>query len=130
VGEGLPNLDSTISAIWETATGRSVIASGAYVAEQLDDACRRHPKSEVGAAIIRARKSFDHIPDGPPLVKEVKRILDPFLDPKAAAAKERDQEQAKVRRRAVEDTIRNAHTTGFHEKQPDTRCSLCQEVTA
>lgn len=128
--DGLPNLDSTVAKLWEQATGRSVLSSGNYAAEYLDDVCRRHPKAEVGAAIIRARKEFDHIPDGPSMVSSMRRILDPFVDPKAAAAKEREREQRAASSRAVEATLRRNHETGFHEKAREPRCPLCSEDAA
>lgn len=128
--DGLPNLVTAVSTIWETATGRSVIASGAKVAEYLDDACRRHPPSEVGAAIIRARKGFDHIPDGMQLVSGMRPILDPFVDGKAATKADHDREERAASRRRVEATIRNAHGFGAHDATRDPRCPLCLEATA
>jgi len=126
-GEGLPNLDSMVARVWEEATGRSVLASGAFACELLDDACKRHPTYEVCAAILRARKGFDHVPAVQPMAAAVRAILDPFVDPKAAAAKERELDEKLARRRAVEATLRNNHELGGHPT-PDPRCPLCQEA--
>jgi hypothetical protein len=123
--EGLPNLNGTVAGIWETATGRSVLASGNHVAEYLDDACRRHPASEVGAAIIRARKKFDHIPDGPALVSAMRPILDPFPDAKAAKKRDQDEAEKVRRRRALEETKRGMH---YAHTSPDPACPACREA--
>jgi hypothetical protein len=122
--DGLPNLNATVAGIWETATGRSVIASGAKVAEYLDDACRRHPPSEVGAAILRARKEFDHIPDGMALVSGMRPILDPFVDPKSARQRNREEREKAAGRKRVEDTLRASH---YAHTEADPRCPACRE---
>lgn len=129
-GEGLPNLDATVAGIWERATGRSVIASGSRVAEYLDDVCRRHPPSEVGAAIIRSRKGFDHIPDGWALISGMRPLLDPFVDGKAVAKGDREAEDRAASRRRVEATHRANHKSGGHELAPRAGCPMCLEATA
>lgn len=127
--DGLPHLTSTVAGIWEQTSGRSVLSSGNYVASYLDDACLRHPPSEVGAAILRARKQFDHIPDGPQLISAMRPILDPFVDPKAAAAKAREAEERAARERGVIATLRRNHELGGHQ-EPHPRCPLCSEDAA
>jgi len=127
VGEGLPHLNSTVARIWEDATGRTILASGDYVLNYLDDACRRHPPYEVGAAITRARKAFEFIPDGPPLVAEVRRLLDPFTNGKELAKAEREEEIEVSSKRRVEATLAANHKTGWHDAAPDTRCPLCPQ---
>lgn len=127
-GEGLPHLDSAVAQLWEKATGRSVIASGAYAAEYLDDACRRHPPSEVGAAILRARKAFDHIPDAAALISAMRPILDPFVDPKAAAAAERERAAREASRRRTQATLTGIHKNGGHELQASPGCPMCEAV--
>lgn len=126
--DGLPNLDGVVAGIWETATGRSVIASGNHVQDYLDDACRRHPPSEVGAAIIRARKQFDHIPDGPQLVSAMRPILDPFVDAKATAAKEREAAERAASRRRTEATLEGIHRMGGHDAESRPGCPMCEAV--
>lgn len=128
--EGLPNLDSTVARQWETATGRGVLASGNYASEYLDDACRRHPVYEVSAAIIRARKQFEHIPDAPSMVAAMRPILDPFPDAKAAAKAEREREAAAASRRGTAATLRRNHELGAHRDEPHGACPVCQEATA
>lgn len=123
--DGLPNLNDTVAGIWETATGRSVLASGEKVAEYLDDACRRHSPSEVGAAILRARKGFDHIPDGMALISGMRPILDPFVDPKTAKKRDQDEAEKARRRRALEETKRGMH---YAHTSPDPACPACKEA--
>lgn len=128
--DGLPNLNSTVAAIWEEATGRTVLASGAKVAEQLDDACRRHPPSEVGAAILRARRTFDHIPEVNALASALRRLLDPFPDGKATEAARREAEAQAASRRRSEDTLRRTHDLGAHENAPRPNCPSCKGEAA
>lgn len=124
-GEGLPHLSSTVAGLWEQATGRSVLASGNYAAEYLDDACRRHPPSEVGAAILRARKGFDHIPDAAQMVSAMRPILDPLPDPKRTA----EQEAARQRRASSRvQLLVSRHNGGHHVDAPDPDCPTCQEA--
>lgn len=128
VGEGWPHLDSSISGIWETATGRSVIASGNYAAEYLDDACRRHPHAEVGAAILRARKTFEHIPDPAQMVSAMRPILDPLPDPRAARDRE---DRAASRKSNATGRLMAAHNNGAHADESVAECPYCHErVTA
>lgn len=129
-GEGLPHLDSAVAKFWEEATGRSVLSSGPKVAEQLDDFCRRHPPSEVGAAIIRGRKQFDHIPDVRALIGAMLRILDPFVDGKAAAKADHAAEDRAASRRRTEATLSGIHKNGGHELEPRAGCPMCQEAIA
>ena len=128
--EGLPNLDSGVSHFWEEATGRSVLASGSYAAEYLDDACRRHPPSEVGAAIIRARQTFDHIPDAASMVSAMRPILDPLPDRKAASAKDREAEERAASRKRTAATLRRTHALGAHAAEPHPNCPSCNEGDA
>ena len=130
MGEGLPNLDSTVAKVWEEATGRSVLASGNYAAEYLDDACRRHPKSEVGAAILRARKTFDHIPDAPSMVSAMRPILDPLPDRKKSGEAEREAQERAAARRRVTATLEGIHRNGGHEAEARPGCPMCEAVTA
>lgn len=125
--EGLPHLKSTVIGIWEQATGRTLLASGNYASEYLDDACRRHPESEVGAAILRARKTFDHIPDAAQLVSAIRTILDPLPDRKQVAAVEDTAKRTAATKRQMQLT---KHSGGYHIDAPDPDCPKCQKGNA
>lgn len=125
--EGLPNLNSAVAKCWEDATGRSVLGSGAYAADYVDDACRRHPPSEVAAAILRARKTFDHIPDAAQLVSAMRPLLDPLPDRKQV------QDAAGAERRTVANRaqlLKSRHNAGHHVDAPDADCPTCQRGNA
>ena len=128
--EGLPNLNATVAAIWEEATGRSVLSSGQFAIDYLDDACRRFPAYEVGAAIKRGRMTFDHIPAAQPLIVAVRAILDPLPNPKEAASGEATAEEAKRRQRAIEATLSGNHAIGGHMAEPHSRCPTCKAVAS
>ncbi|MFZ2226174.1 MAG: hypothetical protein WAV64_01930 [Candidatus Moraniibacteriota bacterium] len=125
--EGLPNLNSAVAKVWEDATGITVLGSGEFAIRYLDDACRRHPASEVGAAIIRARRTFEHIPAAQPLIVAVRAILDPLGDGKAAV-KAVDTEKRRAATRVQ--TLHQRHAAGYHIDAPDPDCSKCQEGAA
>ena len=129
--EGLPHLNATVSDAWATASGRTVIASGAKVAEYLDDACRRLPAYEVAAGIIRARSRFNHIPAVNPLLLEVQRAVDPFLEGgKAASAKDREIAERAASRKRTAATLRRTHALGAHAAEPHPNCPSCNEGDA
>jgi hypothetical protein len=119
-----------VATVWERATGRSVLSSGAYSAEYLDDACRRHTITDVCVAVTRARSTFEHIPDGPSLIAAMRPILDPFPDGKAAAKADREREEREASRRRTEATLAGIHKNGGHEVEPSPRCPMCVAVTA
>lgn len=123
--EGLPHLNDTVAKLWEQATGRSVLASGAYAAEYLDDACRRHPPSEVGAAILRARRTFERIPDAAQMVSAMRPLLDPLPDTKAVRSEADAAKRAETSRR---NRLLANHSGGYHIDAPDPDCPKCKEV--
>ena len=125
--EGLPNLNSAVAKCWEDATGRTVLASGSYAAEYLDDACRGHPPSEVAAAIIRARKTFDHIPDAAQLVSAMRPVLDPLPDRKAVVE---GADTAKRSASAKRELLLTKHSGGYHIDAADPDCPKCQKGAA
>lgn len=129
-GTGLQHLTPEVCAAWEGATGRSVLASGHFAGEYLDDACRRHPSSEVEAAIIKALQRFDRIPAPQPLIVAVRAILDPLPDHKATAALERQSTEADASTRRVLATLKQNHALGGHREKRHPRCPLCQESAA
>jgi hypothetical protein len=112
---------------WETASGRSLLASGNFAFGYIDDAVKRHGDDKVADAIRKARKRFDHIPETNALAAAVKALLDPFPDQKAIAAAEREAEQAVTSRRGVEATLRRLHYT-HTEPRPD--CPACRGEAA
>lgn len=128
--EGLPNLSDTVAQLWEQATGRTVLASGQYAADYLDDACRRHPDYQVGAAIVRARKQYEHIPDAASMVSAMRPILDPLPDRKRVAVDEREREERAQSRRRVAATLETIHKNGGHEAEVRPGCPMCEAVTA
>jgi hypothetical protein len=126
--DGLPNVNGAIASAWEQATGRSLIGSGRFAAEYLDDAARRHGEPAVAAAIREARQGFAHIPETAVLASSVRRILDPFTDGKA----ETEQREQARSRRGTERTLRYLHEQGNHADEPHPGCPVCQhdEATA
>jgi hypothetical protein len=125
--EGLPHLNSAVERVWEEATGRSILGSGAFASEYLDDACRRHPPSEVAAAIIRARKAFDAIPATQALTVAVRGLLDPLPDGKAVRSVEDTAKRAEATKRQMQLT---KHSGGYHIDAPDPDCPKCQKGAA
>ena len=77
-GTTLPNTSRAIAAAWLDATGRSLIGSGAYAMEIIDDSARRHPEGSVIAVIREARATFGIIPSSQALASEVRNRLDPI----------------------------------------------------
>jgi hypothetical protein len=126
--DGLPNLNSTVASEWEKATGRSVLASGDKAAAYLDDACSRHPAYEVAAAIVRARKQFDHVPEVRAMHGALLKVLDPFVDSKKAGELERERERQAASRRGTESTLRRNHEVGGHYDAPHALCPACKEA--
>jgi hypothetical protein len=112
-------------AAWETASGRSLLASGNFAFGYIDDAAKRHGDATVAAAIGKARTRFGHVPETNALAAAVKAILDPFPDQKAIAAAEREQEQAVTSRRGVEATLRRLH---YAHAEPHPDCPACREA--
>lgn len=125
--DGLPNLNSAVATFWEQATGRTILASGNYAAEYLDDACRRHAPSEVGAAVLRARKNFDHIPDAAQMVAAMRPILDPLPDRAAVKATDDGEKRNAAAKRQMQLT---KHSGGYHIDAADPDCPKCQKGAA
>lgn len=113
---------------WETASGRTLLASGNYAFGYIDDAVTRHGEAKVVEAIGQARKAFPHVPETNALASAVKRILDPFPDAKAVDAEVRDQAEQNRSRRGTENTKRGIHATGWHEVSPDPACPDCSAL--
>ncbi len=90
--EGLPHLTDSVAAAWSDATGVSLLGSGEYAANLIDDACRRHPEATVAAAIATAREEFAFVPSTQALATAVRNRLDPL--PTGGKAAESDQERA------------------------------------
>lgn len=125
--DGLPSLTDDVASAWEQATGRSVIGSGQFAQDYIDDATRRHGAPAVTAAILRARQQFTHIPASQALTVAVRGLLDPLPDGKQLAAAEREQEQATASRRRVQETLRRTH---YAHTEPVFGCPACQEAAA
>jgi hypothetical protein len=129
--EGLPHLNSAVSAKWEEATGMTLLASGDTWQRRLDQFCQRHQAYEVAAAITRIRASNTTHPLSPrQLVFAIEDMLEPPLDRKAVRAVESDAEQASASRRRVQATKARIHNLGAHAEHPDPACALCEAVPA
>lgn len=126
-GNGLPHLDSAVAATWEQATGRTVLASGNYAAEYLDDACRRHSITDVCVAVLKARKTFDHIPDAAQLVSAMRPILDPLPDRNAVVKAEDTTKRSAAAKREL---LLTKHSGGYHIDAADPDCPKCQKGAA
>lgn len=129
VGEGLPNLTDEVARAATEATGMGVLSFGDKAQTELDRLCERHG----GPVVIKAMATVvQAIPRPSPnqLVFGVVKVLEPFLDPKAAAAAEREHAGSEASRRRVAATIRQAHGFGAHDATPDPRCELCKEAIA
>ncbi len=125
---GLLVVPAAVCATWEQATGRSVFACPARAQEILVDSAQRHPERRVTEAIREARSEFEHIPEANVLAFRVRNLLDPLPSGKESQAAAAAKREATRSRRAVENTIRNAHETGFHGDTPDPRCALCKSA--
>ena len=129
--EGLPHLTPELDAAWEAASGRSLLASGSFAAEYLDDAAARHPEPAVLEAIRAARETFAHVPETRALAVAVRGLLDPL--PGSASGGEAARASLAERRRherAVANTKATIHANGAHAVDPDPACPVCREAAA
>jgi hypothetical protein len=126
----LPNLTPNIDGEWMNSTGRSLLGSGAFASEYVDDAARRHPEADVIAAIIKARAGFTVIPTPQQLAVKVRSILDPLTPAVTEVAAEHEAQKAAEWERRIARTKRATHEVGGHESEADPRCPLCQGVPA
>lgn len=124
-GLGGTAIPRDVQAAWESATGRTILASGRFPYEYLDDACRRHEAYDVIVKIKRARAQFDRVPEVAALAMAVKALLDPPLDPKAVK-----QAADPPRRRAGTPDpalLKARHNRGEHIDAPTSDCPSCRE---
>lgn len=129
--EGLPNLTPAVATAWEAASGRTVLASGNFALEYVDDACRRHDTSRVVDAIATARSTFNgSIPTTQQLTVAVRSILDPLPDPKRIDQEAREAERAASSDRATLATLVRVHRNGAHADDRHPRCPSCLEAAA
>lgn len=123
-----PQDDSSMADMaWSDACGKTLLGSGQYAQDYIEDAVRRHGEQLVAKTIVEARNVFDYIPAPQPLAVAVRNLLDPLPSGKDTAAAEAAKREEIRSRRAVEGTIRTAHKTGFHDETADPRCPLCKE---
>ena len=127
-GTGLPSLTPAVGAAWQSATGRTPLASGSFAAGYIDDACRRHPERAVLDAIATARQTFGVIPTPQQLAVAVRAFLDPLPDAKRTDAAASEQRERAASRRRTQATLARIHGYGGHA-EPDPACHLC-EATA
>lgn len=126
-GSGLPHINSTVAGIWEQATGRTVLAAGAWVQGELDNLCRRLPPSEVGAAIIRARREYgDRIPDERALVMTMLKLPGVGAHVTPTATEDTTKRSAAAKRQLQ----LTKHSGGHHIDAADPDCPKCQEGAA
>jgi hypothetical protein len=125
--EGLAAISKNVADRWEQATGRTVLASGKFAQEYIDDACRRHPEPRVLNGITSARAMFATIPTPQQLASALRQILDPLPDAKQAVKAERAAEEQRSSVRRVEATIATLH---YAHSTPDPRCPKCKESAA
>lgn len=129
--EGLPHITASIIGAWETATGLSVLGSGAFAQDYLDDAARRHPETRVLEAIVAARARFNHVPSAQALAAKVRQLLDPLPSAsKDDGRAERELEERRASERRELATLRRNHEVGGHEDTASPRCPLCREGAA
>lgn len=121
-GDGLPSITPAVAQAWLEATGRTILASGAFAADYLDDACRRHRDTAVAAAILTTRQGFTVIPTPQQLAVAVRNRLDPLPKAKDTDAADADERERIRRRRAIEETKRATH---YAHVEPDPRCPEC-----
>ena len=76
--EGLPSITPEVAAAWETATGRSLLASGEFACRMVDDLCERQGAGDVLAAIPISRATFPKIPSPTQLAADIRNRLEPL----------------------------------------------------
>ena len=119
-----------VDAAWSAATGKTLLGSGQYALDYIEDATQRHGVAAVITAIRECRSDYSHVPAPQPLATAVRNLLDPLPSGKDTAAAEAVKREEIRSRRAVEGTIRTAHKAGFHDETADPRCPLCKEPGA
>lgn len=125
IRDGLLHVTPLVQDAWLDAAGLTLLGSGRFAQDTIDDSCRRHPESKVIAAILEARDSFTHIPAAAALAGAVRNRLDPFQDTKVTKAQESERREADAGRRRVQATKRRNHEIGFHADEPDPGCDAC-----
>jgi hypothetical protein len=118
VGEGLPNITDDVAIAATAATGLGILAFGDRAQTELDRLCERHDGPAVIAAMDTVLQAIPR-PSPNQLVFGVVKVLEPFLDPKAAQKLAGEQAATESSRRGVLATIRQAHGYGAHEATPD-----------
>lgn len=127
--DGLPHVTPLVADAWRDAAGITLLGSGRFAQDTIDDACRRHPEAEVIAAIYEARDGFPRIPDARSLTAAVRNRLDPLPDAKQQRAVEAEQQERHRSDRAVIATLRRNHGIGGHV-EPNPRCPDCRAVAS
>lgn len=128
--EGLHHVTELVLDAWASATGRTLLSSGAFAMDYLDDACRRHPEQDVVNAIGWARNTFVRIPTAQQLTVALRGRLDPLPDAKETKAAESEQRERDAGRRRVQATKKRIHDMGAHADEADPACDLCQKGAA
>jgi hypothetical protein len=131
--EGLGAVTPEVADAWEAASGRTVLASGAFAAGLLDDLSRRHPMVAIVTAIRLCREDFDHVPSTQQLAARVRNLLDPLPSSKTNGkddAAAREAAEIEAGRRRVEATLAKTHEFGAHVAEPNPRCPTCAAVTS
>lgn len=126
--EGWPHLDADAVAGLEQRTGQPWSLAGDKQLAELDRLIGDHGAAKVFAA-------FDAVSEGKrmtarQLIWPALRLLEPFPDPKAAAADDSAERDRAASRRRSEATYRQTHALGAHAKQRNPLCPLCQENAA
>lgn len=125
-GDGLHHVTPNIAGAWERASGKSLLGSGAFAQDYLDDAARRHPEGRVVDAIGRAWASFsDHVPSTQQLAAAVRAILDPLPSSKSVQSAEAERRAQEASQRREANTLRQLH---FQHGEPHPRCPLCGDA--
>jgi len=128
--DGLRHITDGVSSTWEEATGRTVLASGSFAQDYLDDATMRHGSLAVIDAINAGRRTFDHIPSTQALAAKVRGILDPLPSGKEDDTAAREERERAAGARRVQATLAKVHGYGGHEAEANPRCDLCKGAVA
>lgn len=101
-GEPFPHIDPEAQTFLEGVTGRLIRQAGDKQLAEYDRQIEAHGLPAVIAAYRRCAKLIPGTPTATQLVWSGRKVLEPFVDPKAVAAEDRSEDDAKRARKRDE----------------------------